>query len=66
MMNLQYGLFLSLIFVLQIAAAITGFTLITQTDDIVRESMNTMMNRKSWGAEINAMDWVQETVQGFS
>lgn len=61
MMTNFYGLFLSLIFVLQMAAAITGFTLITQTDGIVRESINSMMYRTTWSNDNNAMDWVQST-----
>ncbi len=67
--NLQYGLFMSLVFILQIAAAILGFTLITQTDGIVRESINSMMYRQTYsydyGIDNGAMDWVQETVQSF-
>lgn len=59
--NLQYGLFLSLIFILQMAAAITGFTLITQTDGIVRESLSSMMYQSQWSSQ-STMDWVQQTV----
>lgn len=57
-----YGLFLSLIFILQMAAAITGFTLITQTDGIVRESLHSMMYQAQWGYE-STMDWVQRTFE---
>lgn len=60
----QYGLFLSLIFILQMAAAITGFTLITQADGIVWGSLNSMMYQGQWGNyERTTMDWIQETVQ---
>lgn len=43
------------------AAAITGFALITETDGIVRESLNSMMYQGQWGHE-STMDWVQQTV----
>lgn len=43
------------------AAAITGFTLITQSDYIVRESLNSMMRDYDYGFG-ETMDWVQKTV----
>lgn len=59
----QYGLFLSLIFILQMAAAITGFTLITQANGIVWGSLNSMMYQSQWGNyERGTMDWIQQTV----
>lgn len=59
----QYGLFLSLIFILQMAAAITGFTLITQANGIVWGSLNSMMYQSQWGNyERSTMDWIQQTV----
>lgn len=66
---LQYGLLLSLIVILQIAAAITGFTLITRTDGIVWNSLNSMMSRGYWHSEYvtadKTMDWIQQTVFTF-
>jgi len=57
-----YGLFLCLIFILQMAAAITGFTLITQTDGIVRSTIDNMMYQGQNGYE-TTIDWVQQTFE---
>jgi CD63 antigen len=70
-----YGLILALIFILQMAAAITGFTLITQSSGIVRESLQYLMKRASGmsyspyysshygGNDDGTMDWVQKTFE---
>jgi len=62
LMTNVYGLFLSLIFILQMASAITGFTLITQSNGIVSNSLHQLMYRYPWENSFeNTMDWVQST-----
>lgn len=60
----QYAVSIIFVFILQMAAAITGFTLLPRTGTIVRGSLNSMME----GYEENyryrtTMDWIQETVR---
>jgi CD63 antigen len=61
-----YGLLLSLIFILQMAAAITGFTLISKSDYIVKSTLNNLIDRSAYSYDIYNnydIDWVQTTFQ---
>lgn len=57
----QYTFFLCLIFILQIAAAITAFTLITKADSVVEETLTALMLKSQWELA-SKIDWIQATV----
>jgi len=62
LMTNVYGVVLALIFILQLASAITAFTLITQTNYIVSGTLNEMIYRFSWDNDSeDTVNWVQKT-----
>jgi len=58
-----YGLFLSLIFILQMATAITGFTLITKSNAIVNSALNSLMDGWYFPNSADTMNFVQRTFE---
>jgi len=58
-----YGLFLSLILILQMATAITGFTLITKSNGIVSSALNSLMDGWYLPNSAETMNFVQKTFE---
>lgn len=57
----QYGVAMTLVFILQIAAAITGFSLISQSRDMVSGQLDTMMRYYNYNYR-QEVDWIQSKV----
>ncbi|KAG4074647.1 hypothetical protein HA402_004518 [Bradysia odoriphaga] len=57
-----YAVSIIIVFILQMAAAITGFTLLPQAGGIVRGSLNSMMEGYEYSFRYRTtMDWIQES-----
>jgi len=60
MLNL-YGILLTVVFILQMSAAITGFALLPQTGAIVDSTLDSIMNNFNYNEKYRStMDWIQE------
>lgn len=59
---MQYGLAMILVFILQVSAAITAFTMISNSRNMVTDQLDWMMREYGYGESQVEVDWIQSKV----